>query len=146
LRTSSRGKTEAKSTYSPSKAYSPRVSTPPRSKKSGTPKRTTGTGSSAQTQKLKDEIAKLTNHVGVVEKERDFYYNKLREVEVLLQDKEEEKIDAKLILDVLYKADDADFEAPAEEDTTGEGQNVAEQEEPEAETPANEEPQYEEEY
>lgn len=49
-----------------------------------------------------------------LERERDFYYAKLREVEVLCQQKEGENIPfLKEVLDILYKMDEGDeFAAP----------------------------------
>ena len=41
--------------------------------------------SSAQTQALQSEIATLSETVAGLEKERDFYFNKLRDIEILIQ-------------------------------------------------------------
>ena len=63
-----------------------------------------------QTQK----IAKLRLAVEGLEKERDFYFAKLREIEVMCQ--EEAPVEAgtlkEKILEILYKTDDEEFEAP----------------------------------
>lgn len=52
-----------------------------------------------------------------LERERDFYYAKLREVEVMCQNKEsqgEEQCTVAEVLAILYKMDEAEeFEAPA---------------------------------
>ena len=50
-----------------------------------------------------------------LERERDFYYAKLREVEVLCQKKEGENIPfLKEVLDILYKMDEGDEFAAAQ--------------------------------
>ena len=51
-----------------------------------------------------------------LERERDFYYSKLREVEVLCQNHEGDQVPfLQNVLDILYKTDDADeFIAPDE--------------------------------
>lgn len=68
-----------------------------------------------QTQK----IAKLRLAVEGLEKERDFYFAKLREIEVLCQSDEAAVPEAAgfkdKVLEILYKTDDEEFAAPAED-------------------------------
>ena len=64
-----------------------------------------------QTQK----IAKLRLAVEGLEKERDFYFAKLRDIEVLCQETEDANIGSQFkekVLAILYKTDDEDFVAP----------------------------------
>ncbi|KAL3909544.1 MAG: hypothetical protein SGPRY_009388, partial [Prymnesium sp.] len=57
----------------------------------------------------KREIADLRLSVDNLERERDFYYTKLREVEILCQQHEGEQVPfLQQILEILYKTDDAD--------------------------------------
>mmetsp|Transcript_24308 Transcript_24308/g.74225 ORF Transcript_24308/g.74225 Transcript_24308/m.74225 type:complete len:156 (+) Transcript_24308:590-1057(+) len=63
------------------------------------------------------EVTELKLAVENLERERDFYYAKLREVEVMCQNKEsqgEEQCTVAEVLAILYKMDEAEeFEAPA---------------------------------
>ena len=65
---------------------------------------------------LAAEVSELKLSVDNLERERDFYYAKLREVEVLCQANEEQAIPGSFlaeVLEILYKTDDADeFVAP----------------------------------
>lgn len=71
-----------------------------------------------QTARLKyeTEISELKASIEAVEREREFYYEKLRELEVLCQkadEAEESTIDKQKILDVLYATEDG-FAVPEE--------------------------------
>ena len=81
------------------------------------PKPNTGASTSnAQQQQLALEVTELKMSVENLERERDFYYSKLREVEVLCQNNEGTNspfLDS--VLAILYKTDDADeFISPDE--------------------------------
>lgn len=85
--------------------------------------------SSAQTQALQNEVAALTETVMGLEKERDFYFNKLRDIEILIQTAsdadaagsdgipaadtttEESRVLMKQIQEVLYSTEEG-FEVP----------------------------------
>jgi len=59
------------------------------------------------------EVTELKLSVENLERERDFYYTKLREVEILCQQHEGEKIPfLEEVLQILYKTDDEDFVEP----------------------------------
>ncbi|KAI9928993.1 hypothetical protein AWENTII_001341 [Aspergillus wentii] len=77
---------------------------------------------SANTVALQQEIATQKEAIGGLEKERDFYFAKLRDIELLLQtaieadpelEKEEDSL-VKHIQGILYSTEDG-FEIPAEE-------------------------------
>ena len=62
------------------------------------------------------EITELKMSVENLERERDFYYSKLREVEVLCQTMEDQKVPfLQDVLDILYKTDDQDEFVPPDE-------------------------------
>lgn len=83
--------------------------------------RLTQNGSTAaldQTARLKyeTEISELKTNIEAVEREREFYYEKLRELEVLCQkadEAEESTIDKQKIIDILYATEDG-FAVPDE--------------------------------
>jgi len=63
----------------------------------------------AQDEAANLEITELKLSVDNLERERDFYYMKLREVEMLCQEREGESIPfLQEVLDILYKTDDAE--------------------------------------
>lgn len=68
---------------------------------------------------LQAQVARLRGMVEGLEKERNFYFGKLREIEILCQT--EEEVDAATkqdVLKILYKTDgDEEFQAPAEGET-----------------------------
>ena len=69
--------------------------------------------SSAAQQQQALEITELKMSVENLERERDFYYSKLREVEVLCQTMEDQKVPfLQDVLDILYKTDDQDEFVP----------------------------------
>lgn len=64
--------------------------------------------------KFEAELSQLRTTIENIERERDFYYGKLRSVEVLCQQTEEEAdVDKKKILDILYATEDG-FAVPEE--------------------------------
>eukprot|EP01006_Ploeotia_vitrea_P033682 TRINITY_DN65621_c10_g5_i1.p1 TRINITY_DN65621_c10_g5~~TRINITY_DN65621_c10_g5_i1.p1 ORF type:complete len:324 (-),score=188.38 TRINITY_DN65621_c10_g5_i1:86-988(-) len=95
-----------------------------------------GGAKEATLKELNDRLAKLRLTIEGLEKERNFYFGKLREIEVLCQTDEEEAAEFKgKVLEILYATDDNDeFEAPAadEEEPVGDDA-VAEAEEDEEE-------------
>lgn len=82
-----------------------------------TEKKTNGGASSAKVTELNETIAQLQETVEGLEKERDFYFGKLREVEVLAQD-ENQTFTKEDVLAILYKTD---------EDAAAEGGEAAEE-------------------
>lgn len=88
----------------------------------GLGRRTTQNGSTAaldQSARLKyaNEINQLKTTIEAVERERDFYYGKLRDLEVLCQKEDEiteKMIDKERILNILYATEDG-FAVPDEE-------------------------------
>lgn len=90
---------------------------------------TTATNGSAQAAeqnaKLKAEIQELKGTLEAVEHERDFYYGKLRDLEVLCQNPDEEpECDKKKILEILYATEEG-FLCPTGDEVAG-GEPVAE--------------------
>lgn len=77
--------------------------------------------SAAQVKELTEQIAALQATVEGLEKERDFYFGKLREVEVLCQS--EEPIDdlKASVLGILYKTDDDEGDEEAGEAAEADG-------------------------
>lgn len=65
--------------------------------------------------KYENEINTLKSNIEAIERERDFYYGKLRDLEVLCQESGEEdpNVDKKKILDILYATEDG-FAVPDE--------------------------------
>ncbi|KAG6632947.1 microtubule-associated protein RP/EB family member 1A-like [Carya illinoinensis] len=65
-----------------------------------------GTNSSREVQALSEEIAALKLSMNLLEKEKDFYYGKLRDIEILCQTPELENIPMSVaIKKILYAAD-----------------------------------------
>mmetsp|Transcript_17367 Transcript_17367/g.32961 ORF Transcript_17367/g.32961 Transcript_17367/m.32961 type:complete len:266 (-) Transcript_17367:161-958(-) len=62
---------------------------------------------------LTTHVEEMKGHIELLEKERTFYYTKLRNIEILLQDIEEDNDLKKSVLDILYQTDEG-FEAPEE--------------------------------
>ena len=77
-----------------------------------------GAASSEQQRQLALEVTELKMSVENLERERDFYYSKLREVEVLCQTHEADAVPfLQSVLEILYKTDDADeFVTPDDAD------------------------------
>jgi len=74
-----------------------------------------GDDDSAKVAELNRQLTKLRLTIEGLEKERNFYFGKLREIEVLCQTNEDQDAATKQkILEVLYATDEnEDFEAPA---------------------------------
>ena len=85
--------------------------------------------SSAELQSAKDSLAEQTQmtedlqlNVDALEKERDFYFGKLREIELLCQEREDDDMQEPLatlvntIKEIMYATDDADAPAAEEEE------------------------------
>jgi len=95
-----------------------RVERPAEAKADGpAPASAAGSISSRAHAELQSEVTDLKISVDNLERERDFYYNKLREVEVLCQAHEGEQTPfLQEVLAILYKPDDnEEFAAPEEE-------------------------------
>merc|ERR1711865_1211282 len=82
--------------------------------------------SAKEIQELKTQVAEKTEaatdlqlNIDALEKERDFYFGKLRDIEILCQERETDDIDENMaslvdtIKKIMYATDDAD-EAPEE--------------------------------
>jgi len=69
-------------------------------------------GDSSKVEELTTQVLELTTTVEGIEKERDFYFTKLRDVEILCQQHETDGVPViKQILDILYATEDG-FEQP----------------------------------
>lgn len=82
----------------------------------------TNGAASVVTAQLRGEVAELKETVGGLEKERDFYFSKLRDIELLIQEASTENPEIcadgtlpKTIQDILYSTEEG-FEIPAEAD------------------------------
>lgn len=72
-------------------------------------------GAQAQIEELNNELMEMKLTVEGLEKERDFYFGKLRDVEVICQEHETTGGEAiKLVLDILYQTEEG-FAVPDEE-------------------------------
>uniref|UniRef100_A0A1J3DZJ7 Protein ATEB1 homolog 2 n=1 Tax=Noccaea caerulescens TaxID=107243 RepID=A0A1J3DZJ7_NOCCA len=105
-----------------------------------------GSNSSAEVQALSKELAELKVSVDLLEKERDFYFSKLRDIEILCQTPELDELPIVVAVKKILYATDANESAleeaqecldqslglePAEEEE-GEGEEVEEEAEAEA--------------
>ena len=86
-----------------------------------------GAGSTAEVAELSTQLRELTTAMEGLEKERGFYFGKLREIEILLQDDATASSSVEVVkqhvLDILYKTDDAsEFQAPEGGDETAAAQ------------------------
>ncbi len=63
---------------------------------------------SAQMEELKQEMESLSSNIQIVEKERDFYFEKLRDIEVLLQHRMQETTDPFMesVQKILYASEE----------------------------------------
>jgi RP/EB family microtubule-associated protein len=95
----------------------PQVASPGRTLINNNSSRSAATNS--QIEELTAQLADTTMQLEGLEKERDFYFGKLRDIEVLCQETETEEVDGegirKRILDILYATEDG-FAAPDEGD------------------------------
>lgn len=77
----------------------------------------------AENIRMVNEVNEIKSTLDGLEKERDFYFGKLRDIEVLCQEHEAENLEAvKKILEILYAT--ADGFAPPAEDGVLEGDNL----------------------
>lgn len=86
------------------------------------PSRVIGSGDSQKVEELNSQIVELRMTVDGLEKERDFYFGKLRDIEVLCQENEDNTFSAK-VMDVLYATEDG-FAAPDDDAEDGEDGHV----------------------
>lgn len=122
-----KGGTAKKAVVNPVTNTRGKVSTRPASAKATATKSSASKVSSKDSAANDEQIAALTSTVEGLEKERDFYFGKLREVEVLCQGEDLEGLKKEFadeVLKILYKTDDdaeapaAEAAAPAEDDET----------------------------
>ena len=104
-----------------------------------------GAGSVAQKKKiteLEGEINELKLTSDTLEKERDFYFGKLRDIEVLLQAYQEEEIPvANMVLKILYATEDEKVEVDDKGNlniTNSAGEEAVAEEDPNMEQPVEE--------
>jgi RP/EB family microtubule-associated protein len=88
-------------------------------------------GDSQEVEELTAKTAKLRATIEGLEKERNFYFGKLRTIEVLCQQEEGKDGEIKQkVLAVLYSTDDTEEKAPADEAHGEEGEAAAQEEQP----------------
>lgn len=104
-------KAEAKEMKSPK----PAEAKAPQNTKSAE-KKSVAVGDDGELSELAAKIQELQATTDGLEQERDFYYGKLREVEILCQDEDTNAFSKDKVLAILYKTEDG--AAPAEEDET----------------------------
>lgn len=93
-------------------------------------KRSGSNSNSSEAKKLKEQVVGLEDAVASLEKERDFYFGKLRDIEVLCQEKEGDEVFAQFsaaIIEILYATEEG-FGA-AEDEFEPEDADEEEQEE-----------------
>ncbi|XP_018918055.1 microtubule-associated protein RP/EB family member 1 isoform X3 [Bemisia tabaci] len=78
-----------------------------------------GRGDSGKIEELNNQMMELKITVDGLEKERDFYFGKLRDIEVLCQEQEGESPVLQKILDILYATEDG-FAPPEQVEGNGE--------------------------
>merc|ERR1719436_619570 len=95
----------------------PARTAPPAARPTGRATNGAGGASAAQLEELNGQVMEMKLTVEGLEKERDFYFAKLRDVEVLCQENEGVGGDCvkKQILDILYQTEDG-FAVPDEDD------------------------------
>lgn len=82
-------------------------------------KKTTAAEDDSEVAELNTKLQELQTAAAGMEQERDFYYGKLREVEILCQDEDPNAFSKDKVLAVLYKTEDGAAEpAAAEEEET----------------------------
>jgi len=89
-------------------------------------------GDSQEVEELTAKTAKLRATIEGLEKERNFYFGKLRTIEVLCQQDEGKDVETKQkVLAVLYSTDDTEEKAPADSEAHGEeGEAVPQEDQP----------------
>lgn len=88
----------------------------------GVPK-ATAANQSVEIKKLQEQVAELQVAAQGMETERDFYFSKLRQIEVVCQEMEENSPLTQQILEIMYATEDG-FVQPAEEDLVGNEQGA----------------------
>eukprot|EP01066_Platyproteum_vivax_P004935 Platyproteum_vivax@DN16313_c0_g1_i1.p1 len=76
----------------------------------------TTTSSSKQVEKLKEEVALLKTEMETVERERDFYFGKLRQIEILTQSDENKVLSRDELQAILYAEEEDEKKAAAKEE------------------------------
>ncbi|CAG2213690.1 MAPRE [Mytilus edulis] len=97
-------------TTKPTNRVSPAVKKPP-------PQRQPvgGAGDSGKVEELKQQLNEMRLTIEGLEKERDFYFGKLRDIEITCQEYEQENLPAlKSVCDILYQTEDG-FAPPEDE-------------------------------
>jgi len=127
--------TKAPATKAPAPAPAKTVAVPkPKPATTAAPKTTTtkttatGTGSDAKVSELQQQNAELKLTADGLEKERDFYFGKLREIEILCQTADQSNEQIQAIVRILYATDDQQ-EFVTEEATAQEEKPTEEQSE-----------------
>lgn len=69
-----------------------------------------GGGDTKKVQELSGEIAELKLTSDTLEKERDFYFGKLRDIEILLQHNDQENPATEMVMKILYATEDEKVE------------------------------------
>ncbi|XP_029705696.1 microtubule-associated protein RP/EB family member 1 isoform X1 [Takifugu rubripes] len=107
---------------SPSPTAVKPVPTPPRQNSAAAPRRTTSVtrnGVDAEVLVLSQQLSELKLSVEGLKKERDFYFRKLRDIEVICQEHENDHPGISRIMDVLYATEEG-FIPPDEGGEDGE--------------------------
>jgi len=105
-------KSPTKQTTTPKGPAGPKITIAPKATKA--PIVQGESGSSQKMQELQQQVEELQNIAAEVEKERDFYFGKLREIELLCQSAESNEL-TESIFGILSASDDVPEEQPAEE-------------------------------
>ncbi|CAH9095828.1 unnamed protein product [Cuscuta epithymum] len=93
---------------------------------------TTAVHSPAEIQALSKEVTELKLSIDLLEKERDFYFSKLRDVEILCQDPDIENVPmAVAIKKILYAADEKESALAEAKEILNQSADAADEAEPE---------------
>jgi len=124
-----------KAATTPAKAAAPAKSSTPAKAPTKTATKSPDTktssgGDDKKVDELTTQVGELKVTIDGLEKERDFYFGKLREVEIMCQQSDDPNADlVQKILKVLYATDEGEgFQAEESQGTTEEQQEVAEEE------------------